>query len=171
MSESEILKSIIQRRRSVFPKDYTDAKIPQSVVEEIIESANYAPNHKKTKPWFFRVFQDQEKEKFGQKLADVYQEITAPEVFLEKKHKDISAKINKADVLLAVCVNFSGMVPEWEEIAATAMAVQNMYLTCTANGVGCYWSTPGLKDHLQDYLQLEEHQKCYGFFYMGALEA
>ena len=73
----------------------------------------------------------------------------------------------KTDAVVAVCVNFSGLVPEWEEIAAVAMGVQNMYLTCTANNVGCYWSTPNTKDYIGDYLGLEENQKCLGFFYMG----
>ena len=37
-------------------------------------------------------------------------------------------------------------LPEWEEIAAVSMAVQNMWLTCYANNIGCYLSTPGFKD-------------------------
>ena len=45
------------------------------------------------------------------------------------------------------------MVPEWEEIAAVSMAVQNMYLTCTANNIGCYWSSPKIVDHLNDSIE------------------
>jgi len=62
------------------------------------------------------------------------------------------------------------LVPEWEEIAATAMAVQNMYLTSTANNIGCYWSTPGMMNHLGEFLGLEENQRCYGLFYLGNLQ-
>lgn len=170
MKKPEILKQIIQSRKSIFPKDYTDQEIPQNILDEILNAANFAPNHKRTKPWRFKVFREEEKSKLGQKLAQVYKEKTAPEIFLEKKFSDIVSKIDKADTILAVCINFSGLVPQWEEVAATAMAVQNMYLTCTANNIGCYWSTPDLKDHLQDFLNLKENQKCYGFFYMGTLE-
>ena len=47
------------------------------------------------------------------------------------------------------------------------MAVQNMYLTCTAHGVGCYWGTPGFMFQMKDFLQLEENERCYGFFLYG----
>ena len=72
-----------------------------------------------------------------------------------------------SDSIFTISVNFSGLLPEWEEIAATAMAVQNMYLTATAYEVGCYWSTPGMINHLREFLQLEENQKCIGLFYLG----
>lgn len=170
MKNSEVLKQIIESRKSIFPKDYSGEEIPQNILEEILNSANFAPNHKRTKPWRFKVFQNDQKIELGQKLAELYKTNTRPEVFLEKKFVDISSKIEKANVVLAISVNFSGLVPEWEEVAATAMAVQNMYLTCTANNVGCYWSTPGMKDHIGDFLGLEENQKCYGFFYMGMVD-
>ncbi|MDZ7605566.1 MAG: nitroreductase family protein [Cyclobacteriaceae bacterium] len=33
-------------------------------------------------------------------------------------------------------------IPEWQEIAAVSMAVQNMWLTATDMGLGAFWSTP-----------------------------
>ena len=91
-------------------------------------------------------------------------------IFLEKKYNDIAFKINKANVIVSIVVNFSGMLPEWEEIAAVSMAVQNMYLTCTANNLGCYWSSPKIVEQLQESLTIKENQKCLGLFYMGKLE-
>ena len=58
-------------------------------------------------------------------------------------------------------------IPEWEEIAATAMAVQNMWLSCTARNIGCYWSTPKFANKLHEYLGLKRNEKCLGFFYLG----
>lgn len=170
MNQPEILKQIIESRKSIFPKDYTAEEIPQEILDEILNSAHFAPNHKKTKPWRFKTFRGLQKNDLGEKLAETYREITRPEVFLEKKYLDISEKIKKADTVVAICVNFSGLVPEWEEVAAVAMGVQNMYLTCTANNVGCYWSTPNMKDYIGDYLGLEENQRCLGFFYMGMVD-
>ena len=169
MKNSAILKQIIENRRSIFPKDYSEEEIPQNILDEILNAANFAPNHKKTKPWRFIEFKGNKKSELGKQLSEIYKSTTRPEAFLEKNYVDISSKMEKANVVLAVCINFSGLVPEWEEIAATAMAVQNMYLTCTANHVGCYWSTPGMKDHLGDFLGLEENQKCFGLFYMGMI--
>lgn len=170
MTEAAILKQIIERRRSIVPKDYSTTPIPQPLLDEILNAANFAPNHKRTRPWRFKVYSGTEKNNLGQTLAAVYKNITPPQLFLEKKYSDITDKIAKSDVVLAVVINFSGLVPQWEEVAATAMAVQNMYLTCTAYNVGCYWSTPELKDHINEYLALEGNQQCYGFFYLGMME-
>ncbi|CAI8738704.1 nitroreductase [Chryseobacterium sp. IT-36CA2] len=169
MNNASILKEIIEQRRSIFPKDYTDTEISQEVVEEIVNSATFAPNHKRTKPWRFKIFKGEEKAKLASEMQAIYKAITPEQLFLEKKYADIGFKINKANVVVSIVVNFSGMVPEWEEIAATSMAVQNMYLTCTANNVGCYWSSPKIVEELKDSLTIEENQQCLGLFYMGTV--
>ena len=169
MEKAEILKEIIESRRSIFPKDYTGEEIEQEILDEILRSATFAPNHKRTKPWRFKIFKGEEKNRLGEKLAEIYKNTVAPQHFLEKKYLNISEKATKANVIVTISVNFSGLLPEWEEIAATAMAVQNMYLTCTAHGIGSYWSSPGMIKHLDDFLNLEENQKCYGLFYMGKI--
>lgn len=167
MEKATVLKEIIESRRSIFPRDYSGEAIDETVLMEILNSGNYAPQHKRTKPWRFKIFKNKDKNQLGEKLAEVYKTNTPPQTFLEKKYIDISEKIRKSDAIITIVVNFSGMVPEWEEIAATSMAVQNMYLTATANEIGCYWSSPGIVSHLSDYLQLEENQRCLGLFYLG----
>ncbi|RNA61631.1 nitroreductase [Chryseobacterium nematophagum] len=170
MNKPEVLKTIIEQRRSIFPKDYTDAEIPQEVIDEILHSAILAPNHKRTKPWRFKVFKGEEKTKLASEMQAIYKATQPEPLFLEKKYQDIGFKINKANVVISIVVNFSGMTPEWEEIAAVSMAVQNMYLTCTANNIGCYWSSPKLVDYLKNSLIIEENQKCLGLFYLGKLD-
>ena len=59
-------------------------------------------------------------------------------------------------------------VPEWEEIAAVSMAVQNMWLSCYVNDIGSYWSTPALKDDYAKHSGLSSNQKSLGFFFMGS---
>ena len=58
-------------------------------------------------------------------------------------------------------------IPEWEEIASVAAAVQNMWLTCTAHGIGAYWSTPQAILQGTGFLGLGEGERCLGLFYMG----
>lgn len=167
MEKTRILKEIIESRKSTFPRDYSQESIDDDIISEIVESGNFAPQHKRTKPWRFKIFKGEEKNKLGAKLAELYKSTISPQTFLEKKYIDISEKIKKTDAIVTIVVNFSGLVPEWEEIAATSMAVQNMYLTANAHEVGCYWSSPGLVSHLTDYLKLEENQRCLGLFYLG----
>lgn len=170
MNKAEVLKEIIEQRRSIFPKDYSDTEISQEILDEILHSATLAPNHKRTKPWRFKTFRGEEKAKLALEMQSIYKSTQPETLFLEKKYNDIGFKINKAYAVVSIVVNFSGMVPEWEEIAAVSMAVQNMYLTCTANRVGCYWSSPKIVDHLKESLIIEENQKCLGFLYMGSMD-
>ncbi len=58
-------------------------------------------------------------------------------------------------------------IPEWEEIAAVSCAVQNMWLSCTALNIGCYWSSPKSITNAKNFLGLSENERCLGLFYMG----
>ena len=71
--------------------------------------------------------------------------------------------------VIAICMQRdpNELVPEWEEVAATAMAVQNMWLTAYDHKIGAYWSSPALKDHLHNLVDFNEGERCLGFFYMG----
>src|SRR5205823_12626056 len=44
----------IRTRRAV--KEYLDKPIPKDWIEEILDAAHWAPNHKLTHPWRFHVF-------------------------------------------------------------------------------------------------------------------
>ena len=75
--------------------------------------------------------------------------------------------------VIAICMqrDLKDRVPEWEEIAATAMAVQNMWLMTGHLGLGGYWSSPGYISDMKEELQLAEGERCLGFFYLGAYDA
>ena len=53
-------------------------------------------------------------------------------------------------------------VPEWEEIAAISMAVQNIWLSCYVNNIGSYWSSSPLKDEYGKLEKLDINQRCLG---------
>ncbi|MDO4880102.1 MAG: nitroreductase [Capnocytophaga sp.] len=169
MSFAKILKQIIKDRKSTFPAEYSAEEIPENIIQDIVESASYAPNHKKTKPWRFKIFRSEEKEQLGKEMQALYKKHIPADKFSEAKYTSIVEKVKKADTLVTISVNFSKEVPEWEEIAAVAMAVQNMYLMSTAHQVGCYWSSPKFVKHLHSFLKLEENQECYGVFFIGSV--
>jgi nitroreductase len=167
-TEAEILIDIIKRRRSIFPISYTKSEVPAEVIKQILESANYAPTHKLTQPWRFIVYRNEGKLKLGKELARLYQQITPAHQFLQKKYNSIIEKAGQASCIITLNLKLhSDKVPEWEELAALACAVQNMALTAEALNVGAYWSSPGMLAELKDYLNLDEQEKCYGLFYMG----
>lgn len=161
---------LIKKRRSVFPAQYIDKPIAKTDISTILEAANWAPNHKKTEPWRFKVLQGVKKAALGEFLSNTYIDIT--EKPKQIKSKKLIENPKKAGAIIAICMQRDPdeCIPEWEEIAATAMAVQNMWLCCTEMGIGCYWSSPGLIKYMGDFFNLNEGEKCLGFFYMGYYE-
>lgn len=165
----QALNQLIKNRRSIFPQTYTDQPIPQDIIEQILENANWAPNHKKTEPWRFKVFQGAALERLSNYLGEWYVANTAEEKFSEKKLEKTKKKPLQSACVIAICMQRDPKesLPEWEEIAAVACAVQNMWLSCTAYNIGCYWSSPRSIIEAREFLELEEKEQCFGLFYMG----
>lgn len=158
---------LIKRRRSVFPPQYNSQPISKEVIEEILEAANWAPNHKKTEPWRFKVLMGDSKGRLGDFLSKKYEEVDPrPKQIKIKKLKE---NPRKAGAIIAICMQRDPResLPEWEELAATAMAVQNMWLCCTELNIGGYWSSPGLIKYMNEFLDMAQGEKCLGFFYLG----
>ena len=66
----------------------------------------------------------------------------------------------------------SNLVPEWEEIAATSMAVQNIWISCVnSDKIGGYWSTPKEINKLSEFLQLKNQEQVLGLFYLGRYDS
>src|SRR5690606_10096383 len=163
------LNALIRKRRSVFPRQYVDKPIPKEIIEQILENANWAPTHKLTQPWRFKVLRGEALKKLSTFLGEHYQANTPAEDFSEIKLKKMTSNPLKSNVAIAICMQRDPKqsLPEWEELAAVACAVQNMYLTCTAYDVGCYWATPAAALAADDFLNLNEGERCLGLLYMG----
>ncbi len=163
------LAELIRSRRAVYPHMYTEEQIPREIIEEILESARWAPTHKHTEPWFFKVFSGDSRVDLGNFLAEEYKRITPEDKFLERKYKKALKNPQRASHVIAICMQRDPeeSIPEWEEIAAVSMAVQNMWLTCHAHGIGTYWSSPKTLVNNTDFLKLEAGQRCLGVLYMG----
>jgi nitroreductase len=168
MNDFEVLEKLIKGRRSIFPASFLDKEISKATIQSILESANFAPTHKLTQPWRFVVITGDAKIRLGLTLANLYKEGTLPDQFLQKKFDSFTDKIAKASCIIAINIQFHpDKLPAWEEIAATACAIQNMALTAQSLNVGTYWSSPTLIQKLDSFLGLSENEKCYGLFYMG----
>jgi nitroreductase len=158
---------LIKKRRSVFPAQYTNEPIAKSDIEKILEAANWAPNHKSTEPWRFKVLQGDSQRRLGEFLSAKYQELDPKPK--QMKIKKLLENPTRAGAVIAICMQRDPKesLPEWEEIAAVSMAVQNMWLCCTEMGIGSYWSSPGIIKYMNEFFDFNEGEKCLGFFYMG----
>ena len=166
-TQLDTLIELINNRKSIFPKDYTEQEVSDEFLEQLVTIGKKAPNHKRTRPWRYEIFKGERKTQLGLELQSIYKSNTPENLFLQKKYDDIANKVNKAGAIISIVSEMSPLVPEWEEVAAVAMGVQNMYLVCTAAGLGCYWSSPKIVEQLKEALVIEEGQKCLGLFYLG----
>jgi len=158
---------LIKNRRSVFPQQYNSAPIAESDIWRILEAANWAPTHKRTEPWRFKVLTGERKDKLGTFLSKKYLETEVRPKQMKAKKLLENPRLAAAVICICMQKDPAGSLPVWEEVAATAMAVQNMWLCCTELKIGCYWSSPGLIAYIGEFLQLQEGEECLGFFYMG----
>jgi nitroreductase len=165
------LNELIRKRRAVFPPMYNGKKIPKKIIEQILENANYAPTHKLTEPWRFKILRGSALQKMSTFLIEDYEKNTPLEQQNEVKKKKMSENPLRSACCIAICMERHEGLPEWEELAAVAMAVQNMWLSCTAYGIGSYWSTPPVIGRTNKLLKLTDNEKCLGFFYMGYSDA
>ena len=163
------VSELIRKRRSIFPKTYNDKPISKEIIDEVLENANWAPTHKFTEPWRFRVIMGKGLERLANYLSTFYRNNTPEESFSERKYTKLKTKPMQATCIIAICMkrDEEERIPEWEEIAATAMAVQNMWLCCTELGIGSYWSSPGLIKYMGEFFDFNEGEKCLGIFYLG----
>ena len=162
---------LIRKRRSVFPAQYNGKPIAKEDIQTVLEAANWAPTHKKTEPWRFKVLLGDARDRLGEFMAKVYEETEARPKQI--KLKKLRENPKKAAAVIAICMQRDPeeLLPEWEEVAATAMAVQNMWLCCTEMGIGSYWSSPGVISHMDRFFDLMPGERCLGFFYMGYTDA
>ncbi len=162
-----MISETIKNRRAVFPAQYNDQPISKEEVLTILESANWAPTHKRTEPWRFKVFHGVSQIALGKFISETYKQTT--ENFSEFTYNKFMDNPVKAGCVIAICMQRDPKesIPEWEEIAATAMAVQNMWLTAHDMGIGAYWASPGVLKYMDKFIQMEDGEQCLGFFYLG----
>lgn len=168
MNIKEAIRDIIKSRRSVFPAMFSNERIPDETIREILELGTWAPTHRKTEPWYFKVYTDKALKKLSDYAGQWYKDHTDETSFSEMKYNKTKAKpLQSSHVVAIILERHEGVVPEWEEIAAIGCAVQNIWLAISAYGYGCYWSTPGFAIRGKDFFKLTDTQRCLGLIYMG----
>lgn len=168
----EEVNELMRSRRSVFPKDFTGEKVDDVIVRQMLENANWAPTHKLTEPWRFIVFTGEGLKKLADFQSECYKQVTqAKGTFDEKKYEGLKAKPLECSHVIAVGMkrDEKKSVPEWEEMGAVFCAIENMYLTAAAYGIGCYLSTGGITnfEEAKSFFGLSLEDKLVGFIQIG----
>lgn len=168
MPTSQLLE-IIRKRRTVKQESLLPEAFPIEWLEEMLEAANWAPSHGQTEPWRFTVYMNDSRRALGEAFAQSYRLLTPPEAYKADLEEAQRARVWKAPVWISLGLQPSGRHPEWEEIAALAMAVQNMKLVAASRGLGAFWASgkPVIHDNTAQFVGLESPAKLLGFLYLG----
>ena len=93
----ETLNKIIRNRKTVYPTQFSNKKIPNNVINEILENAIHAPTHRMTQPWFFRVYKGKSKDV----LCQIIDKIDKEKYSVVKINKFVE-KVKSSDTVISV---------------------------------------------------------------------
>ena len=164
------IEKAIQHRRSIYPKNYTGEIIDDVIIEQLLESANWAPTHKLTEPWRFTVFKGMGLEKLAHFQSTLYREKAEGEgTFEQKKFDQLSTKPQMCSHVISIGMKRNPVVPEVEEISAVACAAQNIMICASAHGLGSYWGSGGITyyEEAKPFFDLGKEDKLLGFIFLG----
>jgi nitroreductase len=161
--------ALVRARRSIQAVQFEPGRVvPDDVVQQMLENANWAPTHKRTEPWRFVVFRGAGLRKLAEFQVELYRQ-QAGEFVDEKKAQKLAQNPLLASHVIAIGMKRHHVLPEIEEVEAVACAVQNLHLTAVAHGVGGYWGSGGITylEEAKPFFGLGPEDKLLGFFYLG----
>ncbi|VEU35365.1 unnamed protein product [Pseudo-nitzschia multistriata] len=166
---------ILRSRRTVnsfvpiLPKDWEEA------LENAIQSAIYAPNHKRTEPWGFHLL--------GPETIRKVCELNASIVTKKKGEKAGQAKLERwlemPGWLVVTCKTEGGTGDmtdpsgiDREDYAAVCCAVQNLCLSLHNAGMGTKWTTGPVNfdTKFNEIVGLEQDEYVVGTIWFGTAE-
>ena len=119
MSKTFTITEIIRHRRTVKPAMMDpDLEVPQELIDELLENANWAPTHGFTEPWRFTIFSEDHRKVLGEKLQELYSKHTPEDQFRQDKMDKLGQNPILAPVVMAICMKRGDnpKIPELEEI-------------------------------------------------------
>lgn len=118
------VEDAIRSRRT--HKAFDPEPVPRELIDELLELACWAPNHRLTNPWRFRVV--------GPFALARLKDAAGPQA---------GSKLDRAPTLVvASAVRSEDPVQDEEDLCATACAVYAVLLAAHGRGLAAYWRTP-----------------------------
>ena len=141
----------IRRRRT--HKQYGSEPVDETTVRELVDLARYAPNHKLTQPWRFRILGPETRVRLEAACG-------------EKE----AVKLRRAPTLvLATTVQTGDPHVDREDLLATGCAVYAVLLGATERGLASYWRTPAAltEPPAREVLGLGENEDVVALIHLG----
>ncbi|MFF7231771.1 nitroreductase family protein [Streptomyces sioyaensis] len=138
----------------------------------LMSCAQAAPDHGRLQPWRLDPVTGHRRRRIGDALARAAldQQPDMEPVAVDR----MRAKPLRAPLLISVISRAvrHPRIPEWEQLASAACAVQNVTLAAHALGYGAIWRTGPYLQHpkLREAADLETHETLRGWVYVGSAD-
>jgi nitroreductase len=143
--------------------------IPHALIEQILDAAATAPNHRRVRPWRFVVLSGNARVRLGDLMAQALIKRNAefsPEQLENERRKPL-----RAPVLIAVGVDKPDQpgIIDIENVCACAAAVENLLLAAHGLGLGAIWKTGGAVEDadIKTFLGFDIDQHVIAIVYIG----
>ena len=134
----------IRRRNSV--RSYLPDKVPSEKIVKILEAGRLAPSAGNIQPWHFIIVTDQQKR--------------------NKLSKGRYAKFLKDSPIVVVGCGDKKASPNWHAVDTT-IAMQNMVLTATSEGLGTCWIGSFNERQVKKLLKIPERFRVIALLALG----
>lgn len=164
------LQQLIIERRSI--SAYQDKEVRVDLIEELLETAIWVPNHKMTEPWRFVFIQGEAKEK----LAEINRQVALTKT---NSNSDEELKIvsdNAYHKIMNVPFIFfviNSLHPQEklreEDYASSSCLIQNFSLLAWEKGLSVFWKTGKLAfcEETAELIGLQENERVVGQIQVG----
>ncbi len=165
------LEEIISNRRNIKSASMNGKLIDDDTIKQLLSLANWAPTHGHTEPWRFIVYNNQSKKEFCNAHAEMYEQFTPEDGFVQATYEKLQQMADKASHIIVIYTKRGDnpKVPALEEIVATSIAMQNILLGAAALNLAVYLSTGGMmhKQPMKDYFKLTNDDVMIAILFVG----
>ncbi|MFL5461367.1 MAG: nitroreductase [Gemmatimonadales bacterium] len=135
----------ITSRTSV--RRFLDRPVPRQLIQQLLDCAVRAPNHKLTEPWRFAVLSGAAKGRFAEIRAHYrlkrFSDPASPEAQTAAEKVRQDARGTPAYIVVMVAVSSDEITRE-DDYAAAMMAIANLMTAAQSLGLGTYLRTGGV---------------------------
>lgn len=163
----EFIETLL-KRRSASAKAMGEPGPSPDEIKTILAAAMRVPDHGKLHPWWFIVFEGEQRAKFGDVLKDAWAK-REPKATAEKLEDERKRFLRVPVVIAVISSPRESTIPVWEQELSAGAACQNLCLAANALGFGTNWLTNwcAYDKNVRTVLKLREHEKIAGFIYIG----
>lgn len=164
----QAMLDLLLTRRSVKAADLQAPGPTAAQLRMLLTAAARVPDHGKTMPFYFLVFEGKARAVIGRKIADVFVRQN-PDAPADKVELEANRFLRAPLVVGVIYRKRRGKHPLWEQMLSVGAACQNMLLAAHAMGFAGNWLSEwhAYDDDVRAALGLDERDMVAGYIHIG----